>query len=83
MTKKERAEYDTIAKNGCCICGAPCEIHHVRRLGQRRDNAPAIGLCPAHHRTGGYGVAIHAGRKAWEDNFGQEESFINGEDADG
>ena len=35
-----------------------------------------IPLCPEHHRTGGKGVAIHAGQKTWEAIFGTEEELI-------
>lgn len=31
---------------------------------------------PPHHRTGGYGVAIHAGQKKWEGIYGTEESLL-------
>lgn len=65
--------------NGVCvICGSPAEYHHVRRLAttKKRKNAPGFYLCPLHHRTGGHGVAIHAGRKTWEQNFGEEMSYL-------
>lgn len=54
-------------------------IHHLRTgmgMGQRNDDENAIPLCPAHHQTGGYGVAIHAGQKTWEKNFGTELELL-------
>lgn len=43
----------------------------------RADNFHVIPLCHAHHRTGGYGVAIHAGRKSWEEKFGTEAELLS------
>jgi hypothetical protein len=65
-----------IAALGCCICGAPAEIHHVRRYGEKRKDSKAIPLCPKHHRTGGHGVAIHEGRKTWREKYGSEEKWL-------
>ena len=41
-------------------------------MGQRNNNYNVIGLCPPHHQTGGHGVAFHAGKEAFEENFGTE-----------
>jgi len=85
MTKQERIHLDRVARLGCIVCrdlgydDSPAEIHHPRALagmGQRASHYDAIGLCPAHHRTGGYGVAIHAGQKAWEAKFGTELELL-------
>lgn len=85
MTKQERAHLDRVARLGCCVCrglgydDSPAEIHHPRALagmGQRASHFDAIPLCPTHHRTGGHGVAIHAGQKAWEANFGTELELL-------
>jgi hypothetical protein len=68
-TKIEKERYRKIAEIGCILCytngqeGTPCEIHHIRRAGQRKT-APTIGLCPIHHR---FHLGIHQlGRRAWE-----------------
>jgi hypothetical protein len=45
-------------------------------MGQRASHFDAIGLCPTHHRTGGYGVAIHAGQKEWESRYGTELELL-------
>jgi hypothetical protein len=78
-TKSEKAHYDRVARLGCILCyhlgnrGTPCEIHHIRRFGGKRANAPVIGLCPEHHRgnTGVHGL----GAKGFEKHYqiGQED----------
>ena len=47
MTKSERQHYDKVARLGCALCrhlGLPydggVEIHHIRRFGGKRANAP-------------------------------------------
>ena len=75
VKKADKQYLDKIASLGCIICTSPAEIHHIRSgmgMGQRSPHSRVLPLCPAHHRTGGYGVAYHAGRGAWENNFGTE-----------
>lgn len=77
MTKKH---YDKVANLGCVLClhlgfgATPCEIHHIRRFGGKRDNAPVIGLCPEHHRgnTGVHGL----GAKGFEKHYGIGQEFL-------
>lgn len=72
-TKDERRHFSRVADIGCILCkhlgygSTPCEIHHIRRYGGKRDNAPVIGLCPEHHRgnTGVHGL----GAKAFEKTY--------------
>ena len=82
MNKEERKHYDRIAQGGCIACivlghgFSPCEIHHIRTgvgKSQRAHWSKAIGLCPAHHRLGGAGVAIHSGIKSFESAIGMTE----------
>ncbi len=82
MTKDERSHYARIADMGCIVCNlagyghSPCEIHHIRTgagAGQKSHWSKAIGLCPSHHRLGGYGVAIHAGIDGFERSIGMTE----------
>lgn len=69
MDSNTKKHYAKVAALGCILClhlgrkGTPCEIHHIRRYGMKRDNAPVIGLCPEHHRgnTGVHGL----GRKSF------------------
>jgi len=80
--KQEKEHYARIADIGCVVCQlqghgySPCEIHHIRTgagLAQKSHWSKALGLCHAHHRTGGYGTAIHAGVKAFEAMIGMSE----------
>jgi hypothetical protein len=74
-----------VAELGCIVCrnifglhSIP-EIHHIRTgqgAGQRASNYDTIGLCPLHHRLGGYGVAIHAGQKEFEKRYGTETELL-------
>jgi hypothetical protein len=82
MTKDERKHYARIADIGCIVCiidgngYSPCEIHHIRTgagMGKKSHWSKAIGLCPNHHRLGGYGVAIHAGIEGFEQAIGMSE----------
>lgn len=85
MKKAERQHLRRVAELGCIVCReqfcvfSPAEVHHLRigcGAGQRASHYRTIPLCPPHHRTGGYGVAIHAGQKMWEDIYGTEESLL-------
>ena len=70
MNKKERQQNDNIARLGCVLCyhlgfnDTPAELHHVRRFGGKRSEAPILPLCTEHHRgaTGVHGL----GAKAFE-----------------
>ena len=82
MTKDERKHYDRISQHGCIACRvlgygySPCEIHHIRTgtgAGRKSHWSKAIGLCPNHHRLGGYGVAIHGGIQGFEQSLGMTE----------
>jgi hypothetical protein len=42
-------------------------------MGKKSHWSLAIPLCPTHHQHGGYGVAIHAGKKAFEAAVGMTE----------
>lgn len=81
MTKAERDHMNSVARLGCIICGSFAELHHLRHdpkdgrhfgLGQKATNFQVIPLCARHHRTGGEGIAYHAGPRTWEANHGTE-----------
>jgi hypothetical protein len=85
MNKKESDHLSKVASLGCIACynlgflDSPAEIHHIRAgqgMSQRASHFETIPLCPTHHRTGGYGVAIHAGQKTWEAIHGTEISLL-------
>ena len=85
MTKSEKRHLQRVADLGCIVCRkvyfckTPAEIHHIRAgqgMAQRAGHFETIPLCPPHHRTGGYGVAIHAGRESWEEAYGTESELL-------
>jgi hypothetical protein len=66
MNKKEKQHYAKLARLGCIVCrtndikninDSPTEMHHIRRFGGKRANAPVIPLCAYHHRLGN--TSIH------------------------
>lgn len=85
MNLNERKHYDKLTQMGCIVCknlsygySAP-HIHHIRHgagIGRKNPYWKAIPLCPNHHLNGGYGVAIHAGQKAFEQAYGSEEQLL-------
>lgn len=84
-TKAEKKHMAKVAEMGCCVCvnlglgETPAEIHHIGNgtMGKRASNYEVIPLCPTHHRLGGAGVAVHAGRKSFEANFGTEQKLLS------
>jgi hypothetical protein len=80
MNSSNSKLYGRVADLGCILClnlglgPTPCEIHHIRRFGGKRDNAPVIGLCPEHHRgnTGVHGL----GAKGFEKRYGLTQEFL-------
>ena len=84
-SKEERDHLNRVAELGCVVCRlqhlgfTPAVIHHTRfsvGLGQRAHYSKTIPLCPPHHTDGGYGVAIHAGKEAWERKYGTEQELL-------
>jgi len=68
-----------LAELGCIVCAnlgypdSPAEVHHLKiGVGIAQKSEKMIPLCPPHHRTGGYGVAFHVGKEAFEENYGTE-----------
>ena len=82
MIKAEKERYEKLSDIGCIACRVlgygytPTEIHHIRfgqGVGKRARFHQSIPLCPHHHRLGGYGVAYHAGKSAFERTVGKTE----------
>lgn len=76
---KNRAHLQRAASYPCIICGASeVELHHITGagMGRKMPDSCVITLCAAHHRTGGHGVALHAGQRTWEDNYGNQEELL-------
>lgn len=45
-------------------------------MGLKASNKLVIPLCPNCHRNGGYGVALHAGIKGWEEYHNTSEEIL-------
>ena len=83
-TVKEKRHMNKVAGMGCIVCvnldlgETPAELHHISNgtMSKRASNYEVIPLCHTHHRTGGYGVAVHQGRVQWETNFGTEQELL-------
>ena len=85
MNKAEQRHIESIRRIGCIACRVlniftpDVEIHHVRLgqgMGQRASHMQTLPLCATHHRNGGHGVALHAGQRTWEANFGTEAELL-------
>lgn len=85
MNNSDRLHLSKVAAIGCIACrnlgfpDSPAEIHHPRNgagMGQRSKHDRAIPLCATHHRTGGPGIALHAGQKTWEEIHGSEADLL-------
>ncbi len=83
-TKAEKAHMGRVAALGCIACrvkgfyGTPAEIHHLRsgQGAKRASHYETLPLCHIHHRTGGHGVALHAGQETWQGIFGTEHQLL-------
>lgn len=83
-TAAERAHLSKVAALGCIVFrslgygATEAECHHIKAgtHGVRATHYQVIPLCHPHHRTGGHGIAIHAGRKTWEEKYGTEVWFL-------
>ncbi len=79
----ELAHWDRLAGEvGCIVCrkfhgvtDSPVSIHHIDGRTKKGCHMNVIPLCGVHHQTGGYGVALHAGRARWELHYGTEEGL--------
>ena len=85
MKKSEKEYLDKLSQFGCVVCKkhygvhTPTAIHHIRTgmgIGQRNSTENCLPLCPNHHQNGGYGVAFHAGKKAFEEKYGTELELL-------
>ena len=86
MSKSKTMHKRRVFELGCIACrkmgyyDTPPELHHVRNgqgMGQRASDFEIIPLCPIHHRLGGTGVAIHAGKESFEAKFGTERELLD------
>ena len=83
-TKDERDHMWRVADLCCVVCrneglgNTPAMVHHIGNgtMGKRASNYETIPLCSEHHQHGGHGVAVHAGRKAFEARYGTEQELL-------
>lgn len=84
-SKAEKLWLSDVASLGCVVCrnagygASPAEVHHSRAgvgKGQKAHYSKTIPLCPLHHRTGGYGVAFHAGPEEFERRYGSQDELV-------
>jgi len=70
---------------GCIVCWLRglgwirAESHHPKDetgAGEKAGDDEAIPLCPRHHRTGGFGVAFHAGSTEFRKRYGSERELL-------
>lgn len=85
MKKSEKEYFEKLVEFGCVVCKKDIgvytqpSIHHIREgmgIGQRNSTENCLPLCPTHHQHGGYGIAFHAGKKAFEERFGTEAELL-------
>ncbi len=78
MNRAIKHHFSRIVELNCIICQSPAEVHHCfTSMGCKKDDLKTIPLCPTHHRTGGYGIALHAGKRVWQDKYGSEMELLN------
>jgi len=81
-TAEERRHMAAVAELGCVVCRrqfgvySPAAIHHTDGKTKPGAHMRVLPLCGAHHQTGGYGVALHAGRVEWERLYGTQDELI-------
>jgi hypothetical protein len=83
-TAAEKRHMSAVAELGCVAkvvgvgrCGMPAQVHHLPRQGGYRDNHyETIPLCYFHHLDGGFGDAVHSGRRTWESRHGTEKELL-------
>ena len=81
-TAAERHHMHAVAALGCCVCRRECEvfspaaIHHTTGKTSPGAHMRVLPLCGAHHQTGGYGVALHAGKAEFERRYGSQAELL-------
>ena len=81
-TTAERRHMAAVAALGCVVCRrefgvySPAAIHHTDGKTKPGAHMRVLPLCGEHHQTGGYGVALHAGRVEWERLYGAQDELI-------
>ncbi len=71
---------DIYHRVGCICClidghgWTPPEMHHVRRLGGKRELCEILPLCAIHHRTGI--ISLHGAKKSFRAKYGDERVLL-------
>jgi len=73
-TKTDKAHLNWVASQGCMICGNNPNLHHIRILGEPRDDLKTIPLCYEHHQ-GPEGIHF-LGKHAWRKKYGHELDML-------
>lgn len=79
----EKRHMDKVAGLGCIVCRlfhnvySPAAIHHIEGKTKEGAHFKVLPLCGAHHQTGGYGIALHAGKKEFERKHGTEYELLD------
>lgn len=81
-TADEKRHMSKVADLGCIVCRlflgeqSPAAIHHTGGKTKQGAHFKVLPLCGPHHQTGGYGVALHAGKKEFERKYGTEQDLL-------
>jgi len=81
-TKAEKEWMSKVADLGCIAClnefyiYSEAAIHHIEGKTKEGAHFLTIGLCGAHHQTGGEGVALHHNKYRWEKRHGTQYELL-------
>lgn len=84
-TKAETEHVNRVVGLGCVVCrlhfgitDSPAEVMHLDGTGLALKTSwfEVLPMCPRHHRTGGYGIAYHAGDTAWVERYGRQVELL-------
>lgn len=81
-TAAEKRWMTQVAELNCIVCrngglgSTPAAIHHIDGRTKEGAHFKILPLCGIHHQTGGYGVALHQGRVAWENRYGTQKQLL-------
>jgi hypothetical protein len=70
----EKDHLNWVASQGCIICGSEACVHHIRIMGEPRDDFKSIPLC-WHHHQGPEGIHT-LGKYAWRKTYGHELDML-------
>lgn len=71
---KQKDHKEWVASQGCMICGGVACVHHIRILGEPRDDMRTIPLCYDHHQ-GSDGIHF-LGKHVFREIFGHELDML-------